>query len=197
MQLEKGHLYHIYNQGNNRRRIFFSKQNYFYFIKKLKIYVKPYADVLAWCLMPNHFHLMVRINNLSRVLSITNTIQKSRSFNDSFGILLRSYTRAINKQEDMSGSLFRKQTKAICITCHNGITPSSLKTIYGISLNIKDPKSHYPQVCFDYIHNNFCKAGLVLKPTDWNYSSAQDYYGNRNGSLINKDLALKYVRVST
>ncbi|MGX1022959.1 hypothetical protein [Flavobacterium sp. CS20] len=193
MQFEKGHLYHIYNQGNNRRRIFFSRQNYYYFVKKLKIYVKPYADVLAWCLMPNHFHLMVYVKHLE----LLNSQQKSRSFNDSIGILLRSYTRAINKQENTSGSLFRQETKAICITCHKGLTPNSVNTIYGKSLNIKHPKSQYPQICFDYIHNNPYKAGLVITTTDWDYSSAKDYYENRNGSLINKELALEYVRVSS
>jgi len=57
MIFEAGNLYHIYNQGNNRIPIFFSRENYLFFLKKIKQYVLPYADVLAWCLMPNHFLL--------------------------------------------------------------------------------------------------------------------------------------------
>ena len=204
MQFEKGYLYHIYNQGNNRRRIFFSKPNYHYFINKLKIYVKPYADILAWCLMPNHFHLMVYVKTSSlyihdtKVLKNHKTVievkgQKTRSFNDSIGILLRSYTRAINKQENTSGSLFRQETKAICINCHKGQIPNSYETAYGKSMNVNYLSTNYPKICFDYIHENPVKANLVVHSTQWDYSSAQDYYGDRNGSLITKKLAFEYV----
>ena len=207
MQFEKGYLYHIYNQGNNQRRIFFSKPNYHYFIKKLKLYVKPYGDILAWCLMPNHFHLMVYVKTLSlniddtRVIKNHKTVtevkgQKTRSFNDSIGILLRSYTRAINKQENTSGSLFRQETKAICINCHKGQTSNSYEVSYGRSMNVNYPPTNYPQLCFNYIHENPVKANLVVHSTQWDYSSAQDYYGDRNGSLINKELALEYVKLS-
>ncbi|MFA5647265.1 MAG: hypothetical protein WC951_03050 [Bacteroidales bacterium] len=64
MIFEKSHLYHVYNQGNNRQRIFFSRENYLFFLEKIKKHVLPYADVLAWCLMPNHFHLMAYVNEV-------------------------------------------------------------------------------------------------------------------------------------
>ena len=64
MQLEKGYVYHIFNQGNNHRHIFFNHENHLFFLEKLKTFILPYADILAWCLMPNHFHLMVRINEI-------------------------------------------------------------------------------------------------------------------------------------
>ena len=63
MQFDSGHLYHIYNQGNNRQEIFLSRENYLFFIRKMVIHVLPFADILAWCLMPNHFHLMVHVNH--------------------------------------------------------------------------------------------------------------------------------------
>ncbi len=63
MIFEKGHLYHIYNQGNNKQKIFLNRENYLFFLKKINTYILPYADVLAWCLMPNHFHLMVLVKN--------------------------------------------------------------------------------------------------------------------------------------
>ena len=61
MLIEKGHIYHIYNQGNNRQKIFFNRENYFFFLGKMKEYIMPYADIMAWCLMPNHFHWMVYV----------------------------------------------------------------------------------------------------------------------------------------
>ena len=61
MKFEKGYIYHIYNQGNNRRKISFSRENFLYFLKKINAYIMSYADILAWCLMPNHFHIMVLV----------------------------------------------------------------------------------------------------------------------------------------
>ncbi len=63
MNFEKGYIYHIYNQGNNRQKIFFNRENYLFFLKKIKTYILPYSDIFAWCLMPNHFHLMVLVND--------------------------------------------------------------------------------------------------------------------------------------
>ncbi len=204
MEFQKDHIYHIYNQGNNRREIFFERENYLFFLKKIKTYVSPYVDILAWCLMPNHFHLMVLVKELSLELPNSQGLTQSqaltgqsqaltnRSLNNSIGIMLRSYTRAINKQEKLSGSLFRKNTKAECITCPEGIAPSWFME-NGITTFINLlPEDDYPQVCFNYIHNNPVKAKLVKKADEWEFSSAMDYTGLRNGQLINKKTAIEF-----
>ncbi len=198
MQIEKGYIYHIYNQGNNRQKIFFERENYLFFLRKIKTYITPYGDILAWCLMPNHFHLMVYINETSLpyssdTMTLSHRITKNRSINDSIAIMLRSYTRAINKEQDLSGSLFKAHTKAECINCPNGISPLWF-TDNGITrINLQNPEKQYPQVCFNYIHQNPVKAGLVKTDTDWEYSSAKDYAGLRNGKLVNKEVTENYV----
>ena len=220
MQFEEGYIYHIYNQGNNRQRIFFNRENYLYFLRKINTYVKPYGDILAWCLMPNHFHLMVLVNELevdantwATVQSHTNTLgatqnatntwgatqsrapsitSKKISLNQSLGIIQSSYTKAINKQESMTGSLFRKRTKAECVNCPDGITPSFITKNEITQINIIQPEKQYPKICFDYIHKNPTKAKLVKQNTDWEFSSAKDYYGNRKGKLINRIKAEEY-----
>ena len=119
MNFEKGYLYHIFNQGNNKQKIFYNRENHLFFLKKVNQYILPYADVLAWCLMPNHFHLMVLVKEVDITLrdehspgeSIRNGYihpvnTKSRSLNNSIAILLRSYTRGISKQEKRSGGCF-------------------------------------------------------------------------------------------
>jgi len=195
MQIENGYLYHIYNQGNNRQKIFFERENYLFFLKKIKTYISPYADILAWCLMPNHFHLMVMVNETKLLIENTHPMTSShrmsvkpRTINNSIAIMLRSYTKAIQKQENITGSVFRQKTKAECINCPKGIAPSFI-TENGITkINIQQPEKQYPQVCFDYIHQNPVKAKLVKNVTDWQFSSAKDYAGLRDGKLINKDL---------
>ena len=193
MLIEKGHIYHIYNQGNNRQKIFFNRENYFFFLGKMKEYIMPYADIMAWCLMPNHFHWMVYVRETDifrsrgATQSRTPTISDNISFNKSIGILLASYTRAINNQENITGSLFREKTKAECLTAFNGITPSFYNTEFGTIMNITDPEKEYPQICFNYIHYNPVKAGLVKSAEDWEFSSFQDICGMRNGKLINRE----------
>lgn len=106
--------------------------------------------------------------------------------------MLRSYTRAINIQENRSGALFREETKAECLTKNNGVQPSFFDTASGAIINIACTEKEYPQMCFNYIHNNPVRAGLVEKPEDWEFSSYRDYCGLRNGTLINKIKAKEF-----
>ena len=125
-------------------------------------------------------------------MTSSQTLTRSkRTFNDSIGILLRSYTRAVNKQEGITGSLFRKETKAECINCFKGLKPSFIQS--NISITNLFSEKQYPQVCFDYIHQNPVKAGLVKTSTDWEFSSAKDYAGLRNGKLVDKTVAEEFV----
>ncbi|MGB0390605.1 MAG: transposase [Salibacteraceae bacterium] len=199
MQFENDHLYHVYNQGNNRQKIFFDRANYLFFIEKLRTYVLPYADIYAWCLMPNHFHLMIYVKSTdseSEGFTLSETLTRKRTLNESIGIMLRSYTRAINKSNNTSGSLFRKETKAECLDCPKGLTPSFYTKTGATQINLNDPEKNYPQICFNYIHANPTKAGLVKNDWDWEYSSAADYVGKRNGTLIDKEQALKKIGIS-
>ncbi len=58
--------YHIYNRGNNRETIFFELDNYLYFLKKVKAYLVPVADVLVYCLMPTHYHIVARVHGATQ-----------------------------------------------------------------------------------------------------------------------------------
>ncbi|MDD2814449.1 MAG: hypothetical protein PHP00_01760 [Thiotrichaceae bacterium] len=59
--LIEGQYYHIYNRGNNGENIFFEARNYEYFFKLYIRHIYPIAETYAYCLMRNHFHLLVKI----------------------------------------------------------------------------------------------------------------------------------------
>jgi putative transposase len=100
--------------------------------------------------------------------------------------MLRSYTRAINIQENRTGNLFREETKASCLNEVRGIA-SNWYTDFGVSfMKIQIPEFQYLQVCFDYIHSNPVKAGLVKNREDWEFSSYAEIIGLRNGTLIDR-----------
>ena len=89
------HYYHIYNRGVNRETIFFSDKNYLYFTHLLKKNMARYSVVIvAYCLMPNHFHFLLTPRENDNV---------SKFMSSLFG----SYTQAINKQQGRQGPLFQ------------------------------------------------------------------------------------------
>jgi REP element-mobilizing transposase RayT len=95
--LKSEQYYHIYNRGNNREDIFLEEKNYYYFLNLMKKYIVSIADVLAYCLLKNHFHLLIRTRQVDDESLI------SKKFSDFFN----AYAKAINKQYNRSGSLFQ------------------------------------------------------------------------------------------
>ncbi len=169
MQLTEGYIYHVFNRGNNKQPIFFSEENYLYFLKGVQKTIAQCSDILCWCLMPNHFHFLIHANADS-VIEIKDGSFPRQQFSQSIKQLLSSYTKAINKQNDSTGSLFQQKTKAICVM---------------------DSHRYYGATAFYYLHQNPMRAGLVNKMEDWEYSSFKDYIGLRHGKLCNKKLAFE------
>ena len=104
--LVHGKYYHIYNRGNNRENIFIEERNYAYFLKLYAQYIEPNADTFAYCLMRNHFHLLVAIKDL------TGLKEPSQYFSN----LFNSYAKAINKAYQRTGALFQRPFGRIEIT---------------------------------------------------------------------------------
>ena len=170
MNFIAGNIYHIYNRGNNKQQIFFKDDNYIYFIEKIRKYISPHCDILAYVLMPNHFHLLIHANEQTE-MHVANAPIKRNVLSEGIRLLLSSYTKGINKQENMTGNLIQQTTKSKCV--------------YDASLTI----AGYATTCFYYIHDNPVRAGLTSKPQDWDFSSSPDYAELRNGTLCNKTLA--------
>jgi putative transposase len=215
MDFSNGQIYHIFNRSNNSQLVFPDRENYIYFLSKINEYKLPHSQILAWCLMPTHFHLMIEVMNerieiapdpmtwvhrissdeaksthpmnSSHRMSVTPKV-KFRTLNDSVAIMLRSYTRAINKQYQKHGSLFQQHTKAICLTLPE-FAPAYFNAHFGTMGNISLLETEYLNVCFNYIHANPVTDHLVHNPEDWEFSSYRDYYCGRKGKLINRELA--------
>lgn len=169
MDFFKNELYHIYNRGNNQQRIFFKPDNYIFFLNKIRHYIIPCCDILAYCLMPNHFHFLIYSDE--RTIATKRIADKEKNvLSEGIRHLLSSYTQAINKQNGSTGSLFQQNTKAKPI--------------------VKGSRD-YDLTVFHYIHQNAYEAKLVEKLEDWEYSSFVDYSGKRNGNLCNKELTIK------
>src|SRR5688572_16910617 len=104
MQFSAGNLYHIYNRGNNRQRIFFNEANYFWFLRKMWLYIIPHCHLLAYTLMPNHFHFLIEADERTERI-IPNTAIPKNALSEGIRLLLSSYSKGINKQEGFTGNL--------------------------------------------------------------------------------------------
>ncbi len=174
MKLIANNLYHIYNQGNNKQTIFQDDADYIYFLKKVRDELLPNCNILAYCLMPNHFHFLLNIteNAVEKIKLGSIEIDK---VSNAFRKILSNYAQYFNEKYKKSGSLFRQKTKGKCLTLDNS--------------------QNYPLICFNYIHQNPYKANLISNLEFWQYSSYIDYLGKRNGTLCDFDLAYQYLDI--
>ncbi len=175
MHIETNKLYHIYNQGNNKQTIFNDRNDYILFLKMVREKIYPFCHIISYCLMPNHYHFLIDTTDHSVQKLKLGSINIT-ALSNGFRLSNSAYSARYNKKYQKSGSLFRQKTKAKLLE----------RTENGFD---------YPYICFQYIHQNPLKAGLVNKMEDWEYSSFRDYAGLRNGTLVNKDIAYKLIDI--
>ena len=192
-------IYHIYNHANGNENLFRTDENYQYFLRKYGEYMYPVFDTYAYCLMPNHFHFMVRVRSAGEVLAYLrehptptlptltgfetltgfktlSEVEFSHTISQQFSHLCNGYTQAYNKMYGRRGSLFMR--------------PFKRKPVLD---------APYLTQLIAYIHNNpvhhgFCKeildwphsslhAYLMDKPTKLNKKYLEDWFGNKEGLM--------------
>lgn len=154
--------YHIYNHANGDDNLFREGKNYPFFLSKYHLHIDPIAETIAWCLMPNHFHLLVRIKDeveleqdFPKFKTLENLatdeekeLQLSYLLSKQFSNLFSSYSQSFNKVYQRRGSLFLKNFKRKKIDSQN----------YLFQLIL-------------YIHLNPVKHQFTQQPSAWEWSS--------------------------
>jgi len=179
--LTSGKFYHIFNNGNNGINLFYNPKNYGYFLRKYDEYLSDYLETFCFCLMPNHFHLLVRvkeINNMNENAFRLNDWKKLKDkaetenkdlagliVSESFRRFFMAYTKAVNKQEEREGSLFKKYFKRKEVT------------------NLK-----YLQQLVCYIHRNPVHHGFNIEFADYPWNSYSRMLEERITKLQKKDV---------
>ena len=179
--LSPGSTYHIFNRANGSEKMFVEPENYRFFLQQYQLYVSPYVDTFCYCLMPNHFHLLIRVREEKEILTFLGagaeektfpkfrTLEKLRAgavtteqlVSKAFSHFFSSYTQAFNKVYHRKGSLFIKNFKRIQVN-----------------------DDLYLKKLVHYIHHNPVEANLCKQPQEWPYSSYSLILESKN-TLIN------------
>ncbi len=187
-----GSYYHIFNRGSNRQSIFYTPGNYTYFLKLLHQFLGNYVQFLAYALLPNHFHLILKVNDEISVEQKGNKGNRSlEEENGSFGSfsiikdenevgkavvrqlkrMFITYAVAINKQENRVGNLFDPKYKRLEITNQEYL-------FYAIFYTHFNPEKHGLTDNFkNYRYSSF-KAFLGSAPTNINRKLVFEIFGD-------------------
>lgn len=175
-------IYHVYNRTNNKEKLFLSDENRYFFLTKYKQYLSPILDTYSWCLLPNHFHFLIKIKSLTKLLAnfqnmnrryLTSTEKKflagqidtSVLAEQTFKRFFQSYSLSFNKYTKRKGNLFYRPFKRLEI--------------------IKD--SHFTQAMV-YIHANPMKHKIVKDFTTYRWSSWQHLINDKYSSPLKKEI---------
>lgn len=174
LPLEKGNYYHIYNRGNNGIDVFFDSESYYHFLRLFDRYISPIAETYAWCLLKNHFHILVYIkldNEVDYSKLEYSTVEKPKVLDPSkqFGHLFNAYTQAINKKFNRTGALFEKPFERKQIT-----------------------SERYLQNIIYYIHNNPVQHGFVQQMNLYPWSSFESIVSDKPTKLKRQDVIELY-----
>ena len=177
--------YHVYNHSNNREIVFKDDKDYRDFEARIIKHLIPVSDILCYCLIPTHFHILLLPKS-----TIFHQTDKQQSIPKALRVLLSSYTQRINKRYERRGSLFRAKTKYK--PGYEGFIPEEWE------LKEERPFSQfvpYLGTCFRYIHRNPVAAGLVEHPTEWEYSSALDYASVRDNGVCSYEVVKRLLGI--
>ncbi len=173
-KLEEEGIYHVYNRSIGGEDLYITDENFRFFLQRWDKYLGTYLEVLAYCLMPNHFHFMIKVKIIDEVLMeqvqkegtiiSVNFRNKEVEYNDflldQFKRLFSSYSLSFNKQYNRTGSLFQKRFKRIRLNTPSRVVEQLL-----------------------YIHHNPIHHGFVGDYSLWKYSSYEAYFSKASTKL--------------
>lgn len=191
IKIEPEKFYHIWNRGNNRENLFYTAANYEYFLRMYAEYLDPVAETYAFCLLPNHFHLLIRTKRFPQSIEVSpmgDTSKKANPVSQAFQRLFTAYSQAINVQQHRTGSLFQKPFKRLEVKS----TIQLANLVYYIHTNpqrhrIIDDFRQYPWSSYERILKNRPSKLMKEKVIAW-FSNKENYLNYHSQNIDLNDL---------
>jgi hypothetical protein len=162
--LNFGCCYHLYCVGKPKEAIFRLEEDYYCFLDLYRKYVNPIVYLYAYCLLPTHFHLLLRIKDKQKIAYV---YADNSMLWGQFENLFIAYEKYIGRTYQRSGFLFNGRTARE--------VPQEKDLICELVV---------------YIHLNPQIFGIVADFRYWPFSSCYAYIRQDRRSLIAKEILL-------
>jgi len=166
-------IYHIWHHANSNENLFHEEENYDYFLKLYSKYILPVAETYAYCLMPNHYHFVVKFHSTKNLplkfRELADIEMVSKKLNKAISNMNNAYTKAFNKKYERKGNLFRR-----------GFNYREIR----LSKDFKN--------IIIYAHKNPVHHGFTDDYYEWKYSSIHSYLGDRKSHVKTSTLLIHF-----
>lgn len=165
--LIEGRFFHIYNRGVNSEDLLKEKKNYYYFLKQFFFYCQEVLDIYAYCLLKNHFHLVVYVKENVEVPRKIGEGMFRLNASKQFSHFFNSYAQSINKIYNRTGPLFESPFERKLIDTSDYLTSA---------------------IC--YCHHNPQLHGFVSNFKEWEFSSYHAIISNNNSLIASQKVTI-------
>jgi REP element-mobilizing transposase RayT len=162
--LRPENCYHIYNHAVGEENLFEREADYLYFLSGMKKYFPPVSDILVYCLMPNHFHLVARMKEFQSVKGYFAALTKGRYAIEE--LIQQDQEHLSQRISQVYSNFFNAYSK------HYNFVNARTGTLFKRTFRREEVKDlAYLRRLICYVHQNPVNAGFVQKPEDWKFSS--------------------------
>ena len=170
----EGQYYHIYNRGVNGEDLFKEKKNYYYFLDQYKFYCADILETLAYCLLKNHFHMLVHVKENVEVPKRTGPGMFKLNASKQLSHFFNSYAQSINKAYGRTGPLFE--------------SPFERKLI---------DDENYLMTMIYYCYRNPVHHGFVTDLIEWEFSSYHSILANDSNLVATAEVLKRFGNINS
>ena len=163
-------FFHVVNHSIDGRDLFYDEGDYRTYLTMFKAAVSADVTVIAYCLMPNHFHFLLRQN-------VANAISTM------FEVSHKSYARYFNKKHGFKGSIFRSRLN------HKEVMNEKYLLHASAYIHANPVQANLVDFPEEWAYSNFREYMLLRDGSLWSEQFMQDYIGNQE-SYRNKVIYL-------
>ncbi len=164
-----GKVYHMFNHSVGQELLFMNSANYYFFLKRYEYYLGPLVETYAYCLLPNHFHLLIKLKTEDEIArwfevrhanKVESQMDCSKFVMQEFSNFFNSYAKTFNKMHQRRGALFCDY-----VMREKG---SEMKKFKNLVV---------------HIHNNPVHHGYCDQASEWKWTSYESYFSERKSRL--------------
>lgn len=171
--MELNCIYHIYNHANGDDDLFLNEEYFMIFLNRMSKYISPVADIMAYCLMPNHFHLVVKIKSDEEVKEVINKVYE-KEWSVMLEHIRREKMRILEKPDRFVRQRFSNFFNSYSKTYNNKLFRRGSVFLKNFKKKKVETDDYLTQLIF-YVHSNPVSHRFRKKMEEWPWSSYHYY----------------------